>query len=175
MAKQNVNYQNTKMYKIVCKNLAITDCYAGHTTEFRRRKSQHKHSCNTPEDKKYNYPVYKFIRENGGWDNWQIIEIEKFPCNDANEARARERYHYEKLNANLNGNVPNRSNKEYNDKWRSDNIERVQEYKKNYRIIHKDDIQMKQSAKSICEICNKEYSHANKARHEKTAYHKDNI
>ena len=30
------------------------------------------------------------IRENGDWNNWSMIEIEKYPCNDDNEARARE-------------------------------------------------------------------------------------
>ena len=40
------------------------------------------------------------IRENEGWNNWSMIEIEKYPCNDKNEACARERYWYELLNAN---------------------------------------------------------------------------
>ena len=35
-----------------------------------------------------------------------MIEIEKYPCTDSNEARARERYWYEILNANLNTVCP---------------------------------------------------------------------
>ena len=40
------------------------------------------------------------IRKNGGWENWCMIEIEKYPCNDKNEAKARERYWLETLNYN---------------------------------------------------------------------------
>eukprot|EP01038_Epipyxis_sp_PR26KG_P014805 gene14805-19891_t len=46
--------------------------------------------------------VYKTIIQNGGWDNWDMIELEKYPCLDANEAHGRERYYIEQLNANLN-------------------------------------------------------------------------
>ena len=53
------------------------DCYVGSTKNFARRKSQHKHSCNNPNRKEYNYKVYNYIRENGGYDNWCIEVIEK--------------------------------------------------------------------------------------------------
>ena len=35
-----------------------------------------------------------------------MIEIEKYACNDGNEARSRERYYYNLLNANLNSHRP---------------------------------------------------------------------
>jgi hypothetical protein len=35
-----------------------------------------------------------------------MIEVEKFPCKDANEAKSRERYWYEELNAKLNDRSP---------------------------------------------------------------------
>jgi hypothetical protein len=38
MPKQPINYENTIIYKIVCNNLNINDCYVGHTTDFTRRK-----------------------------------------------------------------------------------------------------------------------------------------
>ena len=31
-----------------------------------------------------------------------MVEIEKYPCSDGNEATSRERYHYEILHASLN-------------------------------------------------------------------------
>ena len=43
-----------------------------------------------------------------------MIEIEKYSCQDGNEAGARERYWYEQLKGTLNDKVPNRSIKEYN-------------------------------------------------------------
>ena len=29
------------------------------------------------------------MRDNGGWQNWSMIEIEKYPCNDQQEATKR--------------------------------------------------------------------------------------
>ena len=91
MPRIPINYQNTIIYKIVCNDLNIKDLYVGHTTDFKRRKSEHKLNCNNQKSEKYNMKIYKVIRNNQGWDNWSMIEIEKYPCNDSKEATARER------------------------------------------------------------------------------------
>lgn len=132
MTRIAINYSNTVMYKIVCKDLNITDCYVGHTTMFSKRKYQHKMICNNPNGKFYNFKVYETIRQNGGWDNWEIIEIEKYPCNDNNEARARERYWFETLNSNLNCNNPFITNDEKQHYMKN--------YMKNYREQNKDEL-----------------------------------
>ena len=59
--------------------------------------------------------VYQIIRANGGWDNWIMIEIEKYPCKDGNEARARERYYFDLLNATMNMIRPFMSDEERDD------------------------------------------------------------
>ena len=87
MPKTNCDYSRTVMYKIVCDDLNITDCYVGHTTEFIKRRWAHKARCTNDTNGKYNLNVYKFIRANGSWGNWSMLEIEKFPCIDGNEAR----------------------------------------------------------------------------------------
>ena len=43
MPRLAVDYLNTIIYKIVCKDLSISDVYVGQTTNFTKRKSQHKH------------------------------------------------------------------------------------------------------------------------------------
>ena len=91
-----INYQNTIMYKVVCNDLTIKDVYVGNTTDFIRRKSEHKRPSKT--DTKLNI----IIKDNGGWENWEMLEIEKFPCLDGNEAKTRLRFWYEQLNANIN-------------------------------------------------------------------------
>ncbi len=106
MPKVNVDYSKIIMYKIVCNDLAITDCYVGHTTGFTKRKCHHKNSSLNSNYVHHNLKIYKTIRDNGGWDNFQMIEIEKYPCNDGNEARARERYWFEQFNATMNSNSP---------------------------------------------------------------------
>ncbi len=85
----------------------ITDSYVGSTTNFTKRKNGHKSDCNDANCKQYNFKLYKTIREKGGWNNWTMIEIEKYNCNDGHELRARERYYYELLQSNLNMQKPN--------------------------------------------------------------------
>ena len=108
-----IDYQKTILYKIVCRDLAVTDIYVGHTTNWNNRKGIHKSNGNKPFPKTINVKLYVTIRANGGWDNWEMVQIEEFPCKTRNEAAARERYWYETLNANLNMKNPNRSCKEY--------------------------------------------------------------
>ena len=115
MPKKPINYSKNLIYKLVCKDLNITDCYVGHTTNFKQRKKSHKSSCNNQNRKQYNFNVYKFIRENGGWNNWNMIEIKKYPCNDKREAEAEERRYYEQLNSNLNSQAPFRTEDEKKD------------------------------------------------------------
>jgi hypothetical protein len=120
------------MYKIVSNDLTITDSYVGHTTNFRTRKYSHKCVCNNKKvqkAKRYNLKVYKFIRENGGWDSFSMVEIEKFPCKDTHEATARERYWYENLNSQLNTFYPHRSRVEY----REDNEDKISQQRQCYR------------------------------------------
>ncbi len=46
MPKTKIDYSKTIIYRIVCKDLSITECYVGHTTNFTKRKCQHKNDCN---------------------------------------------------------------------------------------------------------------------------------
>ena len=101
-----VDYSKTVIYKLVCNDLEITDIYVGSTTNFRNRKNQHKTNCNNEKGKKYKVKVYQTIRENGGWEKYSMIEIEKYPCKDKNEALARERHWLEELKAKLNVRSP---------------------------------------------------------------------
>jgi hypothetical protein len=103
--------------------MIILECYVGHTTDFTRRKHQHKNDCNNEKRKHYECKVYQTIRENGNWNNWTMVAIEKYPCNDANESTTRERYWFERLNFSLNMNIPNRSQLEYYKQYQSDNKE----------------------------------------------------
>ena len=79
--------------------MAVKYGYVGGTTDMVSRKSKHKCNCyNTNDMKKYNYLIYRTIRDNGGWDNWDMIKIEDFPqCKSGTESRMRERDLYELL------------------------------------------------------------------------------
>ena len=112
MPRKDINYSNTIMYKLCCNDPTITDEYIGHTTDKIRRKREHKNCCNNPNYKKYNYYVYQFIRENGGFDNWSMVVIEEYSCENKNQAVLRERYWIETSQSTLNKNIPTRTNKE---------------------------------------------------------------
>ena len=99
-----IDYSNTIMYKLVPNDVNLDLIYIGHTTNFSQRKGLHKHCCNNSNSKSYNFKVYEMIRENGGWSEWSMIEIEKYSCIDSNECRKRERELMEQYNCNLNTN-----------------------------------------------------------------------
>ena len=114
MPKKEISYKNTVIYKIVCNDLDIKELYVGSTTEFTKRKYQHRYNCMI--SKRNEFKVYEFIRSNGNWDNWSMIEIEKYPCCDGNEAKSRERYWIETLKATLNERTPIKDNNIINPK-----------------------------------------------------------
>jgi len=127
MPKKVIDYLKCIIYKIVCNDLAIKDCYVGHTTNFTQRKKEHKTRCVNLDHPKNHYKIYIIINANGGWNNWNMIEVEKYPCKDINEASARERYWYEILNANLNMSVPNRTIQEWYENNKSKLAEKAKE------------------------------------------------
>lgn len=133
-------YLNTVIYSIYCKDESINDIYIGHTTDFCQRYKGHKSSCNNELSKSYNNKVYKTIRDNGGWDNWEMNIIEDYPCNNVNEARERERYWIEFLSSSLNILIPSRSKKEYSKLYSIVNKEHISNMAKKYRQANQDKI-----------------------------------
>jgi hypothetical protein len=166
MPRKAVDYSKTIMYKIVCNDLSVTDVYVGYTTDFRKRKNTHKSYCINQNSNHYNLKVYQMIRQNGGWDNFSMIQIEEYCCNNSNEASARERYWYEFLNANLNKQVPNRSKKEHTE----NNKETIATYKKKWYKKNKEKI----NEKIVCE-CGGNYTYVSKSKHFKTQKHQNYI
>jgi len=161
MPRLPIDYSKTIIYKIVCNDLNICDVYVGSTTDFIRRKGKHKSVCNSEKSKGYNRKVYQTIRANGGWNNFSMIEIEKYPCIDSNEAHARERYYLELLNANLNIKIPSRTMQEYC----IDNKEKIAERKKKYREVNKDKMkEYRDVNKDKIKEQNKEYREVNKEK-----------
>ena len=163
MPRLPINYNNTCFYKIVCRDLDVKELYVGHTTDFNRRKSQHKSACNTESNKDYNTQVYSFIRSNGGWDNFDMILIETKCCETALEARKIERDYVESLTATLNKQVPSRTIGE----WRKDSQEQTKKYQLLYRVEHKEEIKYNskeyyQKNKDTVAQQTKEYREVNK-------------
>ena len=137
------NYQQSIIYKLCCKDVDITDIYIGSTTNFKQRKTKHKNVCNNEKKRYYNSNVYKYIRCNGGFDNWDMIQIEQYKATDKRDLESRERYYIETLKSKLNSYIPTRTIKEYYE----DNKEKVKEYYENNK--------QKINIKSKCPLCDK--------------------
>lgn len=129
-----VKYDKSSIYKICCKDVNVKGEYVGSTTNMHRRKTQHKHSCYKENNRNYYMPVYSYIRENGGWDNFDFIEVEKFNATDKNHLHTRERYWIEFLKSELNCSIPLRTKKE----WHIDNRDYMKEYRKKYAEDNKE-------------------------------------
>ncbi len=169
------DYTKGNIYKLCCKDTDITDIYIGSTCNFTNRKWNHK--CQTKNNSNYN--VYKFIRENGGWENWDMILVEEVCCENKKQLNQKEREWIEKLKPTLNKKLPNRSAKEY------ENTEIRKEYKRDYHIKNKKRIKEYQQKsekfkkyqkeydkiKVVCE-CGSEVLKRNLSRHKKRNIHK---
>lgn len=77
MPKIDIDYSNTIIYKITCKSPDVNEVYVGHTTNFVQRKYAHKQACINTKTSNYNCKLYQVIRNNNGWDNWNM-EIVNF-------------------------------------------------------------------------------------------------
>ena len=136
MPLKEINYDETHFYRIVCRDLNIKECYVGHTTDFYSRKCRHKSNCNNTNQEHYNLYVYEFIRENGGWENWDMILIKTEKCNNELEARARERNYIEMFKASLNSMkkpyVSEEEKKELYKEYYGEHREKILKQKKGY-------------------------------------------
>jgi hypothetical protein len=105
MPRKPIDYSKSMIYMLCCKDATIQDKYVGSTTDDNKRKHFHKVACTDANSKAHNCYVYQFIRENGGFDNWEMVLVEKYPCASKLELLQRERYWTEKLGATLNTQV----------------------------------------------------------------------
>ena len=134
-----INYNKGMIYKLVCNDLNIKECYVGSTTNFIKRKYKHKSDCNNEKSKDYNFNRYNFIRNNGGWENWSMVLVENFNCESKRELEQRERFWFEKLKSTLNSHKPyitEEENKEYHEEYhkeyRDNNKKQILKQRKEY-------------------------------------------
>jgi len=84
---------------ISCRDEKVPEIYIGSTNNFIRRRKEHFYRCRNINCKSYNYKLYRFIRSNGGIDNFVMeilercyededkFEIEKIKLKKDNEYR----------------------------------------------------------------------------------------
>lgn len=165
------------MYKIAPKNAELKCCYVGHTTNFDNRKRAHIRNTTKVDDKHYHLKHYETIRQTGGWDEWEMVEIERGQYNTKLEARIREQELIYEHGANLNSlkayvseEQRKKLKKQITEKYREENKELLKEQTKKYKEDHKEIIaeQMKkyraENKEKIYEKT-KQYRENNKEKH----------
>ena len=110
------------IYKLESKDPNITKIYFGSTRNWKRRVREHKYNTNTPSSKEYNRGVYQYIREHGGFDNWELRLVEVCDATKI-ELTELERKWIENNPNCLNQALPNHSYKE----WYQENKPHVRE------------------------------------------------
>ena len=195
MPKTPMDYSKCCIYKIE-HNDDESLVYVGHTTCFNKRKTAHKSSCKNENEKHYNLKVYQMIRQNGGWEMFKMIEVEKYPCADRREAERRENEVMKELRASMNTNKSfltqdeiteykkeHNTNyyelhkekllhqmKEYNKEYNETNKQKIQEYNKEYYELHKEKNKEKVKCGCGCEIGKTQLK-----RHQATKKHLDKM
>ena len=178
MPKSIIGYSNTVIYKIVCNDENVDYIYVGSTTNFTKRKAGHKCSCNNETNEKHNQKKYIEIRNNGGWENFNMIEIEKYPCNDKREAEKREEDVKLELKANMNmirsflcKDLKTNLKQEYDKTYRKLNESKIKDDKRKYYEKNKKQNYDKNKNKMfICE-CGSSVKLYSKHHHLKTKNH----
>ena len=144
--KKVIDYTSREIifYKFICNDPTIISTYVGHTINFTDRKGRHKTNCLNENSKSYNYLLYKIIREQGGWDNWTMFEIERKIVSSKQEALQNEQrlidLQVEKLNVcnavfNKKKHLENKRNFWHNNKEYI-NLQRKQLYELNKEQIN---------------------------------------
>jgi len=170
MPKTKTDFSITPVsfYKFVCKNEEIKSCYVGHTINFRSRKSSHKNSCIKPNNKKHNLKIYQTIRENGGWNNWAMIEISSRLCSSERDAERVEQEYISDIKADMNSRrafSTDKYDKEYQKQYAQDHKEQICEYQKQYNQDHKEQIkQYREANKDKISEYQKQYAQDNKEK-----------
>ena len=172
------NYLNSVIYKIEHINNPEL-IYVGSTTNFIRRRADHKKNCNKETNKKYNIKLYQMMRQNGGFNEFKIMIIKNYPCNNKIELVIEEEKHRKEFQTTLNSirahttteerkEQQQKTDKKYYKQNKEQIIEQVKEYyEANKEQIKKQKKEYYEDNKEQIAEYNKEYYENNKEQRKK--------
>jgi hypothetical protein len=156
------NYNESRIYKIYCTLSTINEFYIGSSARYEERCILHKSDCNNINSIRYSLKLYQYIRNNGGWNNFTVEVLEKYPCKNRTELNIREEWWKKQEQPTLNERKAHRT---INDKKEYNN-EKTSEYYHN----NSTNIKLKANEVIKCSICNKTFTRANRSTHQKSKY-----
>jgi len=120
------DYHNSIIYHIRhMENKEVV--YVGSTTNFSNRKGKHKYSCNHEERKEFSSPIYCHIRDNGGFDCFEVIPIKSLKLENKTQLLIAEQEELDKHQTLVNRNKAHIT------------IEELKQYHKQYKEDHKEE------------------------------------
>ena len=144
---RSTNFDCCYIYHIVDSDKVVH--YVGSTSNLNSRKSAHKYRCNTEHDKNYQLDIYQYIRDNGGFDAFEIVPISKIEnvknktdlliaeqtemnkfsnLKNKNGSYRGSRKEINKIYYQKNKDKQNQKNRQ----WKTNNSEKVKEYQRQY-------------------------------------------
>ena len=196
-------YNNGLIYKISCKDKNINDSYIGSTINFFKRERDHKSATIIKNVNLYTfirsnggwnnfmmtvilyYPCNNKIELHK--KERELIEFNKTTLNMVIPTRTKKEHYEANREKILKEKKEYRilypeKDKQYRDSHKEElklyakkHENEIKQYKKEYYEKNKESIALKGSQKFICTKCGFEYTHYNKARHEKSARHINTI
>lgn len=140
----------TTIYQIYCKDPNITETYVGSTINFYRRVYLHRSNCTNENSKDYEIYLYKFIRNNGGINNWEFKVLNQIEYFDDSMRRRQEQCYIDlikpelnSLNAYISEEEKKEYRNEYMEKYREENQQYFKEKYKQYYQDNKEEISIK--------------------------------
>jgi len=143
------DYSKSVIYHIRCidtKNII----YVGSTTNFDVRKRSHKNVSKNENDKHYNLPLYYYIRENGGFECFEVIPVSYIKLENKVQLLIEEQKEMDKYNILLNKyflfpSIQHKKElkKKHDVVYRKKHIDEIKKQKKMYYEEHKEEISEK--------------------------------
>jgi hypothetical protein len=191
-----------KIYMFYCENWfeenGCKSIYIGSSKNVWQRMHNHRDALENINSKSKNFPLYKCMHENGGYDNWQVIILDEIFCNNLREAEEVEQKYIDLFKSDLNGKRAFLSDEERIKKkleitqnWREDNQIHIKNYNKNYHqktyenkkeiliervknyaLNNPDKILERRRKKQTCG-CGTTFNHFQQQRHFRTEKHKN--
>jgi hypothetical protein len=119
--------------------------YVGSTTNFKQRCALHKSSCKNGST----IPIYNYIRDNGGYDLFEIVPVAFLHLNDVIELRIEEQKEMDKYTDKLNAIKAYTSEQErekIKKEYREQNKDKLNDKKRAYYQLNKDKLNDKKKA-----------------------------
>ena len=174
-------------YMIQHINEPSTHNYVGSSKHLPARILLHKSDCYNETRPCYNSKIYQTMRQNGGFDAFQVVELEHHNMTD-NDAHQHEQQLIQKIKPTMNTikawtglsieeyhKQHYKENfekiKEHKKHYQTENAEKIKEYYKQYYKENTEKIKDHKKQKHTCE-CGGKYTNASKSTHLKTEKHK---